>query len=368
MKQLIVCIFVVAMMASCGNRKNHFDYSTLPAKWIKLSLIDEYECVVYDDSDVLTITDNKLTLWYLSVGEKWVHEILSAHQTGDTIIFRVKSSDDFQRDFKFIWSNKASGIAVWIFDKNDSGAFVSDEMRSAFPEISSRYEDEDDDEDDNDYDEDEATSLQVATQSTNPENLIRPDETIYETVSGDLNKDGKDDCVIITKQTKKRLTSVKNQFGDRVDRNRRGILIAFKNADDYNTVLAIPNCFLSENEDGGVYFAPELFVEVVKGNLKIHYAHGRYGFWTYLFRYQNNNFELIGYDESNNRGPVTERSVSINFLTGKMKTQRNTNPDADSGEEVFDEAWQDIEMNALVKLTDITSFEDFDISGCYTVK
>ena len=51
----------------------------------------------------------------------------------------------------------------------------------------------------------------------------------------------------------------------------------FKVNEDY--VLATKNydCFSSENEDGGVYFAPELDISIEKGNLYVHYGHGRYG-------------------------------------------------------------------------------------------
>ena len=51
---------------------------------------------------------------------------------------------------------------------------------------------------------------------------------VSEKIQGDLNKDNQADYVLIIKETK-RSNFVKNKFGDEVDRNRRGILIAFKN-------------------------------------------------------------------------------------------------------------------------------------------
>jgi hypothetical protein len=213
------------------------------------------------------------------------------------------------------------------------------------------------------------TKNNVETQSKNSKNLVRSDETILEEIFGDLNNDGEDDCVIITKQTKKEAMSVKNQFDEEVDRNRRGIVIAFKEGEYYNTILAIPDCFSSENEDGGVYFAPELSVEILKGNLKIHYGHGRYGWWQYLFRYRNNNFELIGYDGFSHRGPIMQNGVSINFLTKKQQTLTNTNLDAeDESEEVIEETWQNITISNLVKLIDIKDFDEFSVSDYYTEK
>ena len=209
------------------------------------------------------------------------------------------------------------------------------------------------------------------SKSENPEDLVRSDEIILEKIFSDLNNDGEEDCIIITKQTKKGVASVRNQFDEEVDRNRRGILIAFKEGGHYNTFLTIPDCFSSENEDGGIYFPPDLYIKTVRGNLIIGYAHGRYGWWEYIFRYRNNNFELIGYDSSQNRGPITEKITSINFLTKKKqtKTNTNTNPDTDSEEEeVFEETWQDIVISSLVKLIDIKCFDEFDVSDYYTEK
>ena len=222
------------------------------------------------------------------------------------------------------------------------------------------------------YDGGEVTEefISVETRAKNPNDLVRSDETIFEKIFGDLNNDGEEDCVIITKQTKNgAFVSIEEQ--SELDRNRRGILVAFKDGEYYNTILAIPDCFSSENEDGGVYFAPELSVEILKGNLKIRYEHGRYGWWQYIFRHRNNNFELIGYDINECRGPIIEKAVSINFLTKKRQTKVNVNENANPNEgikEIFEETWQDIVVNKLVNLTDIEDFDEFNVSGSYVEK
>jgi hypothetical protein len=181
---------------------------------------------------------------------------------------------------------------------------------------------------------------------------------IFEEIYGDLNKDGVDDCVLIIKDTNKE-NFVNDEYRGELDRNRRGIVILFGKGGYYEVVLENKDCFSSENEDGGVYFAPELSVEITKkGSLCIHYAHGRYGWWRYTFRYQNNDFELIGFDNSSDRGPVTEGMTSINFLTKKKKVSINTNADAESGEEQFEVTWEDIGIESLVKLSEIGDFDD----------
>lgn len=131
-----------------------------------------------------------------------------------------------------------------------------------------------------------------------------------------MNKDGLEDCVLIVKSTDKNQI-ITHEYGGELDRNRRGIIVLLNKDDYYELAIKNYDCFSSENEDGGAYFAPILSVEIKNGNLNIHYAHGRYGYWKYTFRFQNSDFELIGYNQSDNRGPIVERETSINFLSKK---------------------------------------------------
>jgi hypothetical protein len=175
---------------------------------------------------------------------------------------------------------------------------------------------------------------------------------------GDLNKDGVADKVLLIKGTDKGAYE-KNEYGEMVDRNRRGLVILFKKGEQYELVLKNANCFSSENEDGGVYYAPELSLEINKGNLYIHYAHGRYGYWKYTFRYRNSDFYLIGYDSSEG-GVVVEKETSINFLSKKKQEKVNTNESAEGGDEEFRETWTNISVTKLLKLRDIKDFENFE--------
>ena len=183
---------------------------------------------------------------------------------------------------------------------------------------------------------------------------------IFQEIKGDLNKDGLEDCVVIIKGTKKE-NIITDEYRGKLDRNRRGIIVLFKVNEDY--VLATKNydCFSSENEDGGVYFAPELDVSIEKGKLYVHYGHGRYGYWTYTFRYQKADFELIGYDSSDNYGPVVNSETSINFLTKKKVTKTNTNENAESGDEVFEEKTEKIKVDKLIQLSEIKDFDELEI-------
>ena len=196
-------------------------------------------------------------------------------------------------------------------------------------------------------------------QSSNPYSFIPKGYVIFDAAGGDLNKDGIADSVFIIKGTDKD-NFVYNHFDSIVDRNRRGIIVLFKKNGLYELAVRNIECFSSENEDGGAYYAPELFVEIRKGNLYIQYAHGRYGYWRYTLRYRNSEFELIGYDRRNG-GAVIDSDESINFLTRKKRTIVNTNKNAEGGDEIFKTIWSKIKIQQLVRLSEIEDFDELDM-------
>ena len=187
---------------------------------------------------------------------------------------------------------------------------------------------------------------------------------LFEKISGDLNKDGLEDCVLIIKATRKDGFE-RDYEGKLIDRNRRGIIILFTEKDGYKLASKNYNCFSSENEDGGNYFSPELGVIIKDSKLYLHYYHGRYGYWEYCFRYQNSDFMLIGYEASHDRGPVVLFKTSINFLTGVEYDDESINADnfnddsEDDSEldEVFKRTVVKLKKKPLMKLSEI---EDFD--------
>ena len=198
------------------------------------------------------------------------------------------------------------------------------------------------------------------TLKTNPTAFIPAGYVLFSETDGDLNKDGVSDKVLLVKATDMGAFVV-NDFGERVDRNRRGIIILFKKGNQYELALKNLNCFSSENEDGGVYYAPELSLEIGKGNLYVNYAHGRYGYWKYTFRYRNSDFYLIGYDNSEG-GAVVEQETSINFLSKKKQMKVNVNENAEGGDEVFEETWTNIVVTKLMKLREVKDFDNLELN------
>lgn len=208
-------------------------------------------------------------------------------------------------------------------------------------------------------DEPEASNIEL---KKNPSDYLPKGFIQVEKMEGDLNKDGMNDCVLLIKGTKKEMI-VEVEDQGKLDRNRRGIIVLLKHEGGYEQLVKNESCFSSENEDGGVYFPPELSLAIKKGNLLVEYGHGRYGYWSYTFRHSNGHMELIGYDNSENQGPVVMRETSINFLTKKKQVKENTNENAEeSGDEVFEETWSKIKINQLLKLSEITDFDDLDMS------
>jgi hypothetical protein len=204
------------------------------------------------------------------------------------------------------------------------------------------------------------TSLGCIAQDKQPSDFIPDGYVEFEKHFGDLNNDGLKDCVLLIKKTDP-ANIVINRFDQKVDRNRRGIVVLFNNEEGYELIDKNFHCFSSENEDGGVYYPPELSIKIDKEKLYIHYAHGRYGYWKYTFRYQNSNFELIGYDASSNRGPITLKETSINFLTKMKLVKKNTNENAEGEDEIFKETWTKIEIENLIKLSKIKDFDELSI-------
>lgn len=195
----------------------------------------------------------------------------------------------------------------------------------------------------------------INEQKKSPSDFIPEGYVIFDKVLGDLNKDRIKDCVIIIKGTDKSKI-IKDEYRGELDRNRRGLIILFNDQNSYKLAAKNYTCFSSENEDGGVYSAPDLSVEIKKGNLYVSYGHGRYGYREYIFRFQNSDFELIGYNVFSIE-PINNRKISLNFSTKEKREIVYINDD-----EVVDDTREKISLNRLIKLSEIKDFDELDFS------
>jgi hypothetical protein len=150
--------------------------------------------------------------------------------------------------------------------------------------------------------------------------------------SGDLNRDGNADLVLVIRQNNP--ANVIEDFeglGEKpFDTNPRILAIAFwdKPSGHYNLQLEnhtlIPRRTEPAAEDP---FNKESGIAIVRGGFQVRLSwFMTAGGWetfnaAYTFRYDAGRFELIGYDRDTvHRGSGETRAVSINYLTGKVKT------------------------------------------------
>ena len=150
------------------------------------------------------------------------------------------------------------------------------------------------------------------------------------TTNGDLNRDKLEDTVIVIEKEDKKNIKKNDSFGpEELNLNPRILLVLFKQKDG-TYVLASKNdkgFIKSEGNDDNPSLMDTLDDIIIKNNvLKIvfNYFLSAGSWWTstnvYIFRFQNNVLELIGY-ESNAymRNTGEEEGTSINFSTNKAK-------------------------------------------------
>ena len=148
--------------------------------------------------------------------------------------------------------------------------------------------------------------------------------------NGDLNRDKLEDTVIVIEKEDKKNIKKNDGFGpEELNLNPRILLVLFKQKDG-TYILASKNdkgFIKSEGNDDNPALMDTLDDIIIKNNvLKIvfNYFMSAGSWWTstnvYIFRFQNNVFELIGY-ESNAymRNTGEEEGTSINFSTNKAK-------------------------------------------------
>lgn len=153
---------------------------------------------------------------------------------------------------------------------------------------------------------------------------------------GDLNKDKLEDIAIIIEKDDKKNIKKNDGFGpEELNLNPRILLVLFKGKDGtYSLVAKNDKGFIqSENDQEN----PTLMDTLNGINIKNHILRINFsyflsaGSWEaseaiFTFRFQNNRFELIGFDNiSFMRNSGEQEEFSINFSTNKIKTTTGGN-------------------------------------------
>ncbi|MCF3109622.1 hypothetical protein LL912_12650 [Niabella sp. CC-SYL272] len=171
----------------------------------------------------------------------------------------------------------------------------------------------------------------IKKKATTVEGFVPQGWKIAYTAKGDLNKDAISDVAIIIQNTNPENLVKNERLGsDTLDLNPRMLLVLFKGADKVYTLAAKNESFIPSPDDAeSTCLADPLSetgaIHIEKGVLKLSYQYwlscGSYGVTNtdYTFRFQNEKFELIGYDcKSFSRASGEESSTSVNFSTRKI--------------------------------------------------
>ena len=184
------------------------------------------------------------------------------------------------------------------------------------------------------------------------------------TTNGDLNRDKLEDTVIVIEKEDKKNIKKNDGFGpEELNLNPRILLVLFKQKDG-TYILASKNdkgFIKSEGNDDNPALMDTLDDIIIKNNvLKIVFNYFMSaGSWntssdTYIFRFQNNVFELIGYEsDSYMRNTGEEEKVSINFSTNKVKSTTGGNMFEDAKDKPKDK-WRNIKFEKKYILDEMT--------------
>ncbi|TYB78955.1 hypothetical protein [Bizionia myxarmorum] len=131
---------------------------------------------------------------------------------------------------------------------------------------------------------------------------------IIEEKMGDLDNDGIDEKVIISETNS--LTDFGNVREIRILKNEEGKWVEWVKTQ--NAIL--------KSEEGGMMGDPFQGIEILDGVLNISFFGGSSWKWSYTdkYRFQNNQFELIGYTSTYFKLCEHWSSVDFNLITGKL--------------------------------------------------
>jgi hypothetical protein len=165
------------------------------------------------------------------------------------------------------------------------------------------------------------------------DSFVAKDEKLIRQVWGDLNKDGKKDVVMILEKTDPKNIIPHDGLGtDTLNVNPRKIVVLFFTEKGYEKIVENSRFVPVENSPVSPCLADPLedgYLDIKKGVFRISLSYWlSCGSWessrdVYVFRYQNEKMQLIGYDYSSYHRATGEIwEGSYNFMT--MKKEKKT--------------------------------------------
>jgi hypothetical protein len=201
------------------------------------------------------------------------------------------------------------------------------------------------------------------------ENLIPNNWKLLDSTSGDLNKDGISDLVFAIQKTDRKNIELNDGLGtDTVDLNPRILAIYFGTKTEGFNKKIVSEHFIILRDSPTMDEPFEGFSINKNGILDINFRFWfSAGSWSmsnhkYRFRFQNNEFVLIGYDSNEaHRASGETTDYSINFLTKKMKISKGnfSNDEAESVE------WKKFHLENPLTLKSIKKPFELEFNGIY---
>lgn len=204
------------------------------------------------------------------------------------------------------------------------------------------------------------------------ENLIPTNWKLLSAANGDLNADGRSDVAFVIEKTDKN-NLVLNEGGigrDTINQNPRIIGIYFSN-EKGKFLKQLQSNRLIVLQDSPTMDEPFQGLEILEnGELKVdfHFWYSA-GSWstswhTYHFKYQNDQFDLIGYhSEERHRGSGEATSCKINFLTRAMTIWRTTIDENDK--ETTEETLKYFKLEVLKSIQTLGTPFQWELNGFY---
>lgn len=157
---------------------------------------------------------------------------------------------------------------------------------------------------------------------------------LLESSQGDLNKDGLSDVAIIVEKLKSDIV-VKADDGKAIHNHPRQLMVFFKSTKGYQLIASNKTIPVAETQNSCIedFLAnTESPIEIKNGVLTAHFSYFlSCGGWespqhTFRFRWQQNQFKLIGFDYfSYARNTGEQTASSYNFSTLKVKKTTGAN-------------------------------------------
>jgi len=356
--RIIVIIICIYLGFSCTNKGKVagevYDVKLLPSKWVELSVVDGKQ-VICMEADIIMINDEELIHYFVSPGEKSMFEVIDSYRNNDTVKIHVKwKHGEGEMYLKLVWLDKDRGIAQWFYgDEDNTGyIFVADEKSGDFEKIG--------------CDTDVSEPDDIGSLVSDINDFVGGKWEIADAYYGDLNKDGQDDVAIVAVENDLDNIIIQPELSlgpDTLYTSPRMLMVALKEGEKYRMVAKNKHFLPPANDVDQPCLAEPLSepggISISKGVLTIslHYWYSC-GSWyvsddTYVFRYQNDKMQLIGFSSSSfHRSSGEMASVSVNYSTKKKQTTTGGNMFDEELDKPQDQ-WENIKINQLFDLDEM---------------